>query len=304
MGEPVLGTFRSVTGELLEKRLWNADTEPRGIVQLIHGMAEHIDRYDWIAKQLNKAGFIVVGHTHLGHGAGAPIKGYFAESGGWDALLADVHTLRRDTQSDHPKLPYFVLGHSMGSFVARCYALSYAEGLSGLIISGTGHFGKPILTAGSFIAGLQCFFGHSKNPSMLLHNMNFSANNKTVQDPKTDSDWLSRDAEQVEKYRSDPLCGFPFTAKAYADMFEGLKRLYPEKLGSMPSGLPVMMFSGDKDPVGDMGQGVTKVYEELKASGVEDISLKLYPDGRHEMLNEINREEVAADLIAWLANKL
>lgn len=304
MGEPMKGTFRSVTGETLEKCFWPAEGEAKGIVQLVHGMAEHIHRYDWIARELNKAGYHAVGHTHLGHGENAKIKGYFADDGGWDAVIADTHTLRADTQTDYPKLPYFLLGHSMGSFVARCYGLVHAEGLSGLIISGTGHFDKPILTAGTLVAGLQCLFGGAKKPSMLLHNMNFAANNKTVENPATDSDWLSRDPEQVARYAADPLCGFPFTAKAYADMFDGLKRLYPDKLAAMPAGLPVYMLSGDKDPVGAMGEGVKKVYDELKAAGVEDLTLRLYEGGRHEMFNEVNRDEVAAELVAWLDSKI
>lgn len=304
MGEPIFGAFRSVTGEMLEKCLWPADGEAKGVVQFVHGMAEHIRRYDWAARQLNRAGYTVVGHTHLGHGEAAPIKGYFADQGGWDAVLADTHTLRQDTQSDLPHLPYFLLGHSMGSFVARCYALVYGEGLRGLIISGTGHFAKPIVTAGSAIAAVQCLFGGAKKPSMLLHNMNFAANNKTVPSPRTDSDWLTRDDSQVDLYRADPLCGFPFTAKAYADMFDGLKRLYPDKLSALPAELPIYMFSGDSDPVGAMGKGVQRVHDELRAAGAENLTLRLYPGGRHEMFNEINRDEVIGDLVAWLDGQL
>lgn len=304
MGEPIFGAFRSVTGEMLEKCLWPADGEAKGVVQFVHGMAEHIRRYDWAARQLNWAGYTVVGHTHLGHGEAAPIKGYFADQGGWDAVLADTHTLRQDTQSDLPHLPYFLLGHSMGSFVARCYALVYGEGLRGLIISGTGHFAKPIVTAGSAIAAVQCLFGGAKKPSMLLHNMNFAANNKTVPSPRTDSDWLTRDDSQVDLYRADPLCGFPFTAKAYADMFDGLKRLYPDKLSALPAELPIYMFSGDSDPVGAMGKGVQRVHDELRTAGAENLTLRLYPGGRHEMFNEINRDEVIGDLVAWLDGQL
>lgn len=300
MGEPIKGTFLSVTGETLEKCLWPADGAPKGIVQIVHGMAEHIGRYEWLAGELNRAGYTVVGHSHLGHGSLAPIKGFFAEDGGWDAVIADTHTLRRDTQTDLPGVPYFLLGHSMGSFVARCYALVHADGLQGLIISGTGHYGKPIVTAGSLIAAMQCFFGGAKKPSMLLHNMNFSANNKTVPSPRTPSDWLSRNEELVDSYQADPLCGFPFTAKAYNDMFDGLKRLYPEKLSTLPPQLPIYMLSGAQDPVGDMGKGPRKVRDELIAAGAEDVTLRIYPGARHEMFNEINRDEAAADLIAFL----
>ncbi|MDD3335425.1 MAG: lysophospholipase [Eubacteriales bacterium] len=297
-------TFLSVTGETLDKCLWPVEGEAKGIVQLVHGMAEHIDRYDGVACALNAAGYIVVGHTHLGHGPNAKIKGYFTDKNGWDALLDDTHRLRKDTQAQFPRLPYFLLGHSMGSFVVRTYCLKYEAGLAGVIISGTGHFDKPILAAGSAIAGLQCLLGQGQKPSMILHNMNFSANNKQVDNPKTESDWLSRDEEQVAKYNADPLCGFPFTARAYADLFTGLKQLYPDKLGAMIKDIPILIFSGDHDPVGANGKGVTKVYEELKAAGVKDVTLKLYPDGRHEMFNELNREEVYADLASWLGAKL
>jgi alpha-beta hydrolase superfamily lysophospholipase len=304
MGEPIFGTFRSVTGEMLEKCLWPADGEAKGIVQFVHGMAEHIRRYDWAARQLNRAGYTVVGHTHLGHGESAPVKGYFADQGGWDALIADTHTLRQDTQSDLPGLPYFLLGHSMGSFVARCYALVYGQGLSGLIISGTGHFGKPIVSAGSVIAGLQCFFGGAKKPSMLLHNMNFAANNKTVPSPRTDSDWLTRDDHQVDLYRADPLCGFPFTAKAYGDMFDGLKRLYPEKLSALPMDLPVYMFSGQEDPVGAYGKGVEQAAAAFRKAGMVNVTVKLYPACRHEILNELNSQRVFDDISVWLERNL
>ena len=192
----------------------------------------------------------------------------------------------------------------MGSFVARTYCLKYEEGLAGAIFSGTGHFGKGIVTAGSAIAAIQCFFGGAQKPCMLLHHMNFSANNQKVDNPQTDSDWLTRDAEQVALYKADPLCGFPFTARAYADMFSGLRRLYPEHLSAMKKDIPVLLFAGDHDPVGINGQGVRQVYEEIKAAGVQDVTLKLYEGGRHEMFNEINREEVYADLIGWLNSKL
>lgn len=304
MAEAIRGSFRSVTGQELEKRLWPAEGQPKAVVQFVHGMAEHIDRYDAPAKALNQASFIVVGHTHLGHGQNAAVKGYFADKDGWDALIEDTNALRRETQAQYPDLPYFLLGHSMGSFVARTYCLKYEEGLAGAIFSGTGHFGKVVVTAGTVIAAVQCFFGGAQKPCMLLHHMNFSANNQKVEHPKTDSDWLTRDGEQVARYKDDPLCGFPFTARAYADMFDGLRRLYPDRLSAMRKDVPVLLFAGDHDPVGSNGQGVRQVYEEIRAAGVQDVTLKLYEGGRHEMLNEINREEVYADLIGWLNSKL
>ena len=295
-------TIRSVTGQELELLCWPCEGQAKGVVQLVHGMAEHIVRYSDAALALNAAGYHVVGHTPLGHGRLAKIKGYFADENGWEAVLSDTHSVRRWAQEQFPGLPYFLLGHSMGSFVARCYALRHGD-LDGLIISGTGHFTKPILTAGGVIAGLQGLLGGAAKPCKLLHTMNFSANNKAVENPRTDCDWLTRDAAQVDRYAADPLCGFMFTAKAYGDMFDGLRMLYPEKLSAINPEVPVYLFSGDRDPVGANGAGVRKVYEELKAAGVRDITLKLYEGGRHEMLNEINRSEVLEDLVAWLDSK-
>ena len=292
-------TIRSVTGQELELLCMPCEGAAKGVVQLVHGMAEHIRRYEDTAKALNAAGYHVVGHTHLGHGEGAKIKGYFAEKDGWEAVLADTHAVRQWAQERFPGLKYFLLGHSMGSFVVRCYALRHTD-LDGLIISGTGHFDKPILTAGGLIAGLQGLFGGAAKPCKLLHTMNFAANNRTVENPKTECDWLSRDEKQVAAYAADPLCGFMFTAKAYGDMFDGLRMLYPEKLSGMNKDCPVYMFSGDHDPVGANGAGVRKVHDELKLAAIRDLTLKPYEGGRHEMFNEINRQEVWQDLVSWL----
>ncbi len=292
-------TIRSVTGQELELLCWPAQGEAKGIVQLVHGMAEHIHRYEDTAKALNAAGYHVVGHTHLGHGKLAKIQGYFADKDGWEAVLADTHSVRQWAQEQFPGAKHFLLGHSMGSFVARCYALRHSD-LDGLIISGTGHFEKPILTAGGIIAKVQGLLGGAAKPCKLLHSMNFDTNNKVVDNPKTGCDWLSRDEAQVAAYEADPLCGFMFTAKAYGDMFTGLGMLYPEKLTAMNPEVPVYLFSGDHDPVGQLGAGVKQVHDELKVAGIKDLSMKLYEGGRHEMFNEINREEVWADLVSWL----
>lgn len=300
----VYDTFASVTGAELEKVLWPVEGRPKAVVQLVHGMAEHISRYDAAAQALNAAGYAVVGHTHLGHGEKARTLGHFAKENGWDALIDDTHTLRGQTQRAYPGVPYVLLGHSMGSFVVRSYCLKYEKGLAGVALSGTGHFEKPILMLGSAVAGLQCALGMAEKPSHLVEWLSSAGNNKGYDDPKTSFDWLSRDGEQVALYMADPYCGFTFTARAYRDMFSGLKRLYPEKLGAMEKDIPVYLFAGDMDPVGKHGAGVKKVAQELRDAGVKDVTLKLYPGGRHEMFNELNRDEVYADLIAWLDGKI
>ncbi|MBP3647839.1 MAG: lysophospholipase [Clostridia bacterium] len=297
-------TFESVTGKKLEYGHWPVQGKPRAVVQLVHGMVEHIRRYEATAEALNAAGFAVVGHSHLGHGKTAEIKGFFAEKNGWDALIDDVHALRLMMEREYPGVPYFLLGHSMGSFVVRGYCLKYEKGLAGVILSGTGHYDKPIVAAGSLIAKIQCALGGAKKPSELLKKISFAGYLKDIPNPKTGNDWLSRDDEAVEKYNADPLCGFTFTAAAYRDMFDGLSRLYPEKLDNMQSDIPVMFLSGDRDPVGANGTGVCKVAEELREAGVENVKVMLYPKGRHEMFNEINRDEAWADLIQWISSQI
>lgn len=300
----IYSTFQSVSGHELEKAYWPVTGKPKAIIQLVHGMAEHIRRYEETAMALNEAGYAVVGHTHLGHGPNAKIPGFFGEKNGWDTLIQDVHSVRMLTQRDLPDVPYFLLGHSMGSFVVRCYCLKYEKGLSGVILSGTGHFEKTILNMGTLLSNVQIFFGLGKKPSKLLQGVSSSGNNKAYADVQTPFDWLSRDRAVVQKYIDDPLCGFPFTPYGYRDMFTGLMRLYPEKLGGMLPDIPVYLFSGDKDPVGANGAGVEKVAQEIRNAGVKNVQVKLYPEGRHEMFNELNREEVWADLITWMESQL
>ncbi|MCL1854156.1 MAG: lysophospholipase [Clostridia bacterium] len=300
MGEPIRETFRSVAGPELEKRLWLPDGQPKAVLQLVHGMAEHIGRYDAVARRMNEAGCAVVGHTHLGHGDMAEKPGYFAKENGWDALIQDTHALRLNTEAAYPGLPYFLLGHSMGSFVVRCYCLLHEAGLSGVILSGTGHFKPLILAAGSFIARLQCALGGESRPSTLLQRVSSAGYNKTYGQARTSFDWLSTDESVVDAYMADPYCGFPFTARAYQDLFNGLKRLYPGKLATMESDIPLLLISGDRDPVGDYGRGVRKVAEEFRAAGVKNVTVTLYEDNRHELFHDRDRQTVWNDLIKSL----
>lgn len=300
MAEAIHETFPSVTGETLEKRLWLPEGEPRAVLQLVHGMAEHIDRYDQTANRLNEAGYAVVGHTHLGHGTGAKQLGHFAKENGWDALVRDTHTLRQETAADYPDVPYFLLGHSMGSFVVRSYCLTYEKGLSGVILSGTGHYNAVTLGGGLAIAGLQCAFGCAEKPSRLLETISTGGYNKKYRTLRTNFDWISSDPAIVDAYIADPLCGFTFTTRAYRDMFTGLKRLAQKNISAMEKDIPVLLFAGEMDPVGSYGEGVKKVAEEILAAGVTDVQVKLYEGGRHEMFNEKDRQAVWSDLIAWM----
>lgn len=294
------GTFRSVTGQKLDRRLWLPEGEVRGVVQFVHGMAEHIDRYDAPARALAAAGFAVTGHNHLGHGPKGIIKGYFADKDGWQCLIEDVHTLRTQTQAYFPGKPYFLLGHSMGSFVVRGYLLEKAEGLAGAILSGTGFYDPMTLIGGITLGNIASLLGGAKKPCKVIQKVVSKSSNGKFEN-RTPCDWLSRDVAEVDKYVADPLCGFTFTASGYRDMFRGLQRLTTvDKLKPMRADLPVYFFSGDKDPVGADGAGVMKIVQQFRDAGVQDVSVKLYPDGRHEMFNELNREEVYQDLVRWV----
>lgn len=285
----------------MEYRIWKPEGNPRAIVQILHGMAEHIARYDQAANALAGNGCLVVGHDHPGHGPKAEKLGYFAKEKGWDALLERAHQISLEMKAAYPGLPLILLGHSMGSFAAREYAIRWGKELDGLVLSGTGYYEKPLCIAGRMLARLSA----KEKPAQLVNQVAFAGNNKPFEPARTPFDWLSRDEKEVDKYIADPMCGFVFTGSAFADFFSGLIALTDAKrLSALPAALPIYLFSGDRDPVGQMGEGVKKVAEEYRQAGLSNVEMKLYPQGRHEMFNEINREEVYADLVAWLNGKI
>ena len=297
-------TFPSVTGQPLDARLWLPEGAPVAVVQLVHGMAEHIDRYDRPARALCAAGFAVVGHTHLGHGPAAPVKGYFGDHG-WDNLIADVHTLRGLTAERFPGVPYVILGHSMGSFITRCYLTEHGEGLAAAVISGTGHYAPAMVAVALGLSSIICAFGGEKKPSRLINAIGFASANHSFEPARTPHDWLSRDPAAVDAYEADTTCGFLFTGSGYRELFRGLRRLCDlQALRRMPKDLPVLFFSGERDPIGENGAGVRRVAQEFRDAGMTDVTVKLYPEGRHEMFNELNHEEAEGDLIAWLTDRL
>lgn len=297
-------TFLSTTGDKLSKLIWRPDGTPKGVVQLAHGMAEHILRYNGMAQALNDAGFAVVGNNHLGHGETAVIQGYFAKKGGWDVLLNDMHKVRQDTEKEYPGLPYFLLGHSAGSFLVRCYLFEHSQGLRGTVLTGTGSFSRTEIRLGLLLSRILILWGMGRRPAILVDTLAFSANNKPFLPAQTPFDWLSRDQEQVQAYAHDPMCGFPFTAKGYHDMFTGMKRMADlNSMKAMDKGLAVLFLSGSRDPVGKNGAGMQRVADAFRDAGMKDITVKLYPEARHEVFNEVNRQEVYDDLLSWLLSK-
>lgn len=285
--------FKSVTGQMLEGWIYLPDGECRGVIQLVHGMAEHIGRYEEAAKVFAGSGYAACAHNHLGHGElGREKRGYFGESNGWNNLVEDVHTFRKIVTMRYPSLPYFILGHSMGSFIARTYVVKHS-GLTGLILTGTGQKSPNLLRFGRTVASAVKLFGGGDKPSKLIQKLASGANK--------DSSWLTRDEGVVAKFDADEDCGFPFTAAGYYDMFDGMLRLTDDSfVRAVSANLPILLLSGEEDTVGDKGLGVRLCAEQFERVGVRDVEMKLYPNARHEVLNETNKDEVYADILAFL----
>ncbi len=301
--------FNSSTGKnKIHARMCVPDAEPRAIVQIIHGIAEYIDRYDEFMSFLADNGIIAVGTDHLGHGKSIESDeqtGFFAYDNGWDYVVRDEEVLRLAMHENYPELPIIVFGHSMGSFMARTLLIRYPDAFNAAIISGTGNQGAALVNGGLFMGNLVTGLKGAHHYSKFLNNLAFGSYNKIYDNPKTEYDWLSRDEANVQKYIDDPLCGFIPSCSLFRDMMTGVKFITNKKnLTAMNKDMPVYFMSGDMDPVGECGKGVQKAYNNFLEAGMKDVSIKLYPGGRHEMLNEINKDEVYTDILAWLDSKI
>lgn len=301
--------FNSSTGKNnIHARMCVPDAEPRAIVQIIHGIAEYIDRYDEFMSFLADNGIIAVGTDHLGHGKSIESEeqtGFFAYDNGWDYAVRDEEVLRLAMHENYPELPIIVFGHSMGSFMARTLLIRYPDAFNAAIISGTGNQGAALVNGGLFMGNLVTGLKGAHHYSKFLNNLAFGSYNKIYDNPKTEYDWLSRDEANVQKYIDDPLCGFIPSCSLFRDMMTGVKFITNKKnLTAMNKDMPVYFMSGDMDPVGECGKGVQKAYNNFLEAGMKDVSIKLYPGGRHEMLNEINKDEVYTDILTWLGSKI
>lgn len=299
-------SFISAGGGKRRLTIHEPQGKPSAVVQIVHGMAEYYARYYPLAEALNAAGIAAAGHDHLGHGADTPAGqlGYFADRDGWQKLVDDVHTIHLILKERYPESRHILLGHSMGSFVSREYLLQHGgEGMDALALSGTGWMPPAVIYPGLLLAKTVCFFGGAKKPSMLLHKLAFSKNDKPFRPNRTSFDWGSGDDEQVDLYVNDPLCGFVFTGQGMHDLFTGLKQLTRlDRLNGIENKeLPILFISGEMDPVGGKSaQGPKQVAAQYRHAGFADVTMQLYPKGRHEMFNEVNRDEVVNNLIAWI----
>lgn len=286
---------------------WLPQGQPRAVVQIVHGVAEYVGRYDHVARFLTERGFLVCGEDHLGHGKTVDDGkyGYFGPRGGWDLVVRDIRRLRELQGEKYPGVPYVMLGHSMGSFLTRTYLIRWPGTVDGAVLSGTGQEPAPLVALGKALAGGLCLLRGGDSVSPLVNAMSLGAYNKKFAPNRTGADWISRDEAVVDTYLKDPLCTFMPTVAMFRDMMGGLQYIADRNnLARMDKETPVYFLSGDRDPVGAMGKGVEKVVRMFRKAGCRDVSVKLYPEGRHEMFNELNRDEVMADLLDWLESKL
>lgn len=294
----------SDTKSAIHYYLWIPEKQkPRGIVQLVHGMQEYIGRYRDFAEELAKQGYLVGGHDHLGHGLSAAEErdlGFFSPSGGDRLLVQDVKRLNDLLHHRFPGLPLTLLGHSMGSFVARDYLTRFGETADAFICSGTGG-PDPKIVFGIKSAERSIRRRGARNLDDRLRRMSTGRYNARIQNPRTPHDWLTRDEEIVDRYETDPFTSFPFTASAYRDLFSLYRRINTQKsIDLIPESLPVFLFSGSEDPVGQYGEGVRRVYRMMLRAGIRQVTMKLYEGYRHECLNEIGRETVYQDVLRFL----
>lgn len=305
MGNPKEFQYPSADGvHRIYATEWLPEGTPRGVVQLVHGVAEHVGRYDHFARFLARHGFAVCGEDHLGHGRtgeAAGAFGYFGPRDGWKLVTADVRSLRLQMGERYPGVPYFLLGHSMGSFLTRTYLCRYPGTVDGAILSGTGQEKAALISLGKLVASVIGRVRGMNAVSGLVNRLSLGAYNRQFAPNRTTADWICRDQAVVDAYLKDPWCTFMPTVGMYRDMLGGLQYIASEAaLGQMDPATPVYLFAGDQDPVGAKGEGVRQVYGMFRDHGVRDLSMKLYPGGRHEMLNELDREQVYRDTLNWL----
>ena len=288
-------------------RLYEPAEEVRGVVQIVHGMAEHVTRYEEYARHLTGLGFAVAGNDHLGHGDSCPDEsnlGFFAAAGGTRTVIEDVHSLTSILKEKYPGRPLILLGHSMGSFIARLYLSEYAEDLTGAIIMGTAGPGAPTGPAVALINLISLFKGEAHR-SKFIDKLAFGSYNKKNKPARTKFDWLTKDESVVDRYIEDPKCGFLFTLSGYRDLMSFISECNASSWAeTVPTNLPVLVISGEDDPVGNYGEGPKKVAGMLAAAGSVGVTLKLFRGDRHEILNETDREKVYEAIDAWIAGIL
>jgi alpha-beta hydrolase superfamily lysophospholipase len=289
-------------------RCWRPRGRARCVVLLIHGLGEHGGRYARFAQALNGAGAAVYAPDLPGHGLSAPNpqrRGHFADRGGWDYVMNTVAAAREHARSEHPQLPLFIFGHSLGSFVVQLHIAAQPRDLAGVILSATSDRMSPLRPLGQLVAGVQARLLGPHHRSGLLREATFGMYNRRFAPTRTDYDWLSRDLGEVDRRIADPLTGFTSTVRLWLD-FLGAGRAFadPQLRTRLPAELPVLLIAGTEDSVAEDGRGPERLAAIYRGVGLRDVTVRLYAGGRHELLNDLCREEVTADILGWLQQHL
>lgn len=284
--------------------MWAPDENPKGIIQIAHGVTEYILRYERFAEYFVSKGYVVVGNDHIGHGlsvAKGKEKMYFGPAGSWNYVVDDIKKCMEISKSKFKNIPYILLGFSLGSFLVRTFLINYPGNVDKAIIMGTGQISAiPIKIARSFANGEAKKVGEQYSTPK-IHDLTFGTYNKIFAPNKTEYDWLCANETELTKYINDPLKGGDFSAGLFREMLDGM--LYTSKIKNikkMDKNIPIFLISGDKDPVGDCGKGVNKTYKAFKKAGVQNVTVKLYPNDRHDILHEKNYLDVYEDILSWI----
>ncbi len=302
----ITNTYKTIDKQTIFYYKWpsNKNIPLKGIVQISHGVGEHAGRYQSFAKKLQKEGYEVYANDHRIHGKSAKSDAFLGFYDGDDYFsdaIDDMRQLAKIIKKEHPKKKIILFGHSMGSLLSREYVTKYGEDLEALILSGTASFMKGLGSIGLFSAKILGKLNGKHRSNELLKNLFFTQFNKKFKPNRTNVDWISSDEDQVDLFELDPLRIEDFSLSVFLDILKGSKKINQvSTFENTPKKLPIFIFSGDNDPVGEMGKGVKKVSKGYKNAGIKNLTLKLYKGGRHEMLNEVNRKEVEQDVINWL----
>lgn len=290
----------------LQVNHWHAEQPPQAVVMLAHGMAEHSLRYARLAEALVAAGLALYALDQRGHGQTAAhgTLGHYADEGGWDKVVGDLATLNHHIRQQHPRTPIFLLGHSMGSYIGQAYLMGHSCSLQGAILSGSNYQPVALYRAARLIAGFERWRLGPKGRSKLIDRLSFGSFNKAFKPNRSAFDWLSRDPAEVDQYVADPLCGFVCTTQLWCDLLGGLQQITPPgNLAQIDADLPLLVLGGSRDPV-SAGKRLADLAGALRQAGLKDVQLKIYPEARHELFNESNRDEVTRHLIDWLQQAL
>jgi len=285
---------------------WSNASPPKAVVMLAHGLAEHAARYARLGETLVASGYELFALDQRGHGQTAQHGqlGHFADADGWSKVVNDLACLNHHIRQQYPSLPIFLLAHSMGSYIGQAYLMQHSCSLQGAILSGSNYQPARIYRAASLIARFERWRLGKNGRSRLINFLSFGSFNKAIKSARTDFDWLSRDPQEVDRYISDPLCGFVATTQLWVDLLGGLQGISDVKqLAQIDPDLPLLLIGGDCDPV-SAGQRLNDLAGALRVAGLQHVELKVFPGARHELLNESNRDEVTYYLINWLEQAL